>query len=129
MQLGILDLEPLAFVAEAVCAFEQPFDDAERFVLPISLKQRVDTERVGVGGQRARPGAEDRPSASHMVELDHTLSDVEGVVVGQGDDACAQHDPMRALACCGQEHLRRRNRLPACGMVLTAPEFVEAEAV
>ena len=108
---------------------EQPADDADRLVLAVALHHRVDAERVRVRGQRARPGAEDRPAAGHVVELHHALGDVERVVIGQRDDAGAELDALGALARRGEEHLGRGDHLPAAGMVLAAPELVVAEPV
>ena len=74
---------------------QQPADDADRLVLAVALRHRVDAERVRVGGQRARARAEDRPAAGHVVELHHALRDVERVVVGQRDDAGGELDALR----------------------------------
>ena len=64
-----------------------------------------------------------------MVELHDALRDVEGVVVGQRNDASAQPDAPGALGRHRQEQLRRSDHLPAGGMMLTAPELIEAELV
>ena len=98
LQLRVAQREPLALVAEALLAAEQPDDHAERFVLAVALDHRVDAERVRVGRQRARAGAEHRPAAGHVVELHDALGDVERVVVRQRDDAGAEHDAVGALA-------------------------------
>ena len=124
----VLQREPVAFRGHPLAA-EQPPDDADRLVLAVALHHRVDPERVRVGGERARAGAEDRPPAGHPVELHHALRDIERVVIGQRDDAGGELDALRALARRGQEHLRRADHLPAARMVLAAPEFVVAELV
>ena len=64
-----------------------------------------------------------------MVELDDALGDVEGVVVGQRDDAGAQPDPLRHLSCRREKHLRRGDHLPAAAVVLAAPDLVVAQPV
>ncbi len=64
-----------------------------------------------------------------MVELRHALRDVERVVVGQRDDARAEHDAIAPLAGGGEEHLRRGDHLPAGRVMLAAPELVVAEPV
>ena len=65
----------------------------------------------------------------HVVELHDPLRDVERVVVRQRHDAGAELDALGALARGGQEQLRRRDHLPARGVVLAAPELVVAEPV
>src|SRR5271166_3233953 len=64
-----------------------------------------------------------------MVELDHALGDVKGVMVGYRDDARAQFDTICDLSCRRKKHFRRGNRFPAGGMVLAHPEFVVMELV
>jgi hypothetical protein len=70
-----------------------------------------------------------RPPVGHVVEPHHALGDVEGMVVGQRDDARAEADALGALAGRGQKHFGASNHLPAAGVGLAAPELVEAEAV
>jgi hypothetical protein len=86
-------------------------------------------ERMRVGGECTRTGAEDGAAAGHVVELHHALRDVEGMMIGQRDHAGAELDALGALAGGSQEHFRRSDGLPARGMVLAAPEFVVAEVV
>ena len=69
LQLGVVQLEPVALVGEAVLAAQQADDDAERLVLAVAQQHRVDAVRAGVGRQGARTGAEHRPAAGHVVEL------------------------------------------------------------
>ena len=102
---------------------------ADRLVLAVALRHRIDAERVRVGGERARSGAEDGAAAGHVVELHHALRDVEGMVIGQRDHAGAEPDALGALAGGGQKHLRRGDGFPARGVMLAAPEFVIAERV
>ena len=129
MQLHVTELEPLTIVAEALFAPEQPDDHAKRFVLLVALAHRVDAERMSIGGQCPGSRAEHRAAFRHVIELRHALGDVERVVVGQRDDAGAEHDALAALAGGGEEHLRRRDHLPAGRVMLAAPEFVVAEAI
>ena len=84
LQLGVVELEPVALVVEAVVAAQQADDDAERLVLAVAQQHRVDAVGAGVGRQGAGTGAEDRPAPRHVVELDHPLGDVERVVVRAG---------------------------------------------
>ena len=128
LQRRVLQGEPVALVGDALAAHETA-DDADRLVLAVALHHRVDAERVRVGRQRARTGAEDRPPAGHVVELHHALGDVERVVVGQRYHAGAEFDALRALAGRSEEHLGRADHLPAGGMMLAAPELVVAELV
>ena len=129
LELRVAQREPVAVVAEALLAAQQPDDHAERLVLAVALHHRVDAERVRVRRQRARPGAEHRAAPRHVVELHDALRHVERVVIRQRHDARAEHDPLRPLARRRQEHLRRGDHLPAGRVVLAAPELVEAEAV
>ena len=66
----------------------------DRLVLAVALHHRIDAERVRVGGERARAGAEDRPPAGHLVELHHALGDIERVVIGQRDHAGGELDAL-----------------------------------
>src|SRR4029077_8047760 len=77
----------------------------------------------------AGSGAEDRASTRHVIELHHALGDVERMVIGQRDNPGRQPDAFGALARGGEEHLGRRDHLPAAGVVLAAPEFIIAEFV
>ena len=128
LQCRVVQREPVAFGGDPLAA-EQAADDADRLVLPVAQEHRIDAERVRVGGQRARPGAEDRPAAGHVVELHHALRDVERMMIGQRDDAGGELDALRPLARGGEEHLRRGDHFPAAGMMFAAPEFVVAELV
>src|SRR3981189_173386 len=51
------------------------------------------------------------------------------MMIGQRHHAVAELDALRASAGRGQKHFRRRDHLPARGMMLAAPEFIEAERV
>ncbi len=86
-------------------------------------------ERERVGRQRARPRSEDDAAAGHVIELHDPLRDVERMVERQRHDAGAELDAVRALAGGGEEHLGRRDHLPARRVVLAAPELVVAELV
>src|SRR5438105_399467 len=99
---------------------------------PFNVAQRMIQLDYMTGGRAifgSGPGAEDRASARHVVELDHPLCHVERMVIGQGDHTGRELDPLRSLACRGQEHLGRGDHLPAGGMMLAAPELVVAELV
>ena len=54
---------------------------------------------------------------------------LNGMVVGQRDDAGAELDALGAFGGRRQEHLRRGDHLPAGRVVLAAPEFIVAELV
>ena len=64
-----------------------------------------------------------------MVELDDSLGDHEGVVVGQRHDARTELDAVCALGGGGEEHFGGGYYLPAGGVVFAAPEFVVAKPV
>jgi hypothetical protein len=125
---GVLEFEPVGLDGQALAA-EQPADDADGLVLPVAEEHRIDPERVGVRRQGPRPGAEDRASPGHVIELDHPLRHVEGMVIGEGHHAGCELDALRALARRGEEHLGRGDHLPAARVVLAAPEFVVPEPV
>ena len=128
LQGGVLQREPVGLDGQALAA-HQAADDADGLVLAVAQQHRIDPERVGVGGQRARPGAEDHPPAGHVVELHHPLRHVERMVIGQRDDPGGELDALRPFARRGQEHLGRADHLPAAGMMLAAPELVVPELV
>ena len=65
----------------------------------------------------------------HVIELHDPLRHVERMVERQRHDAGAELDAVRALAGGGEEHLGRRDHLPARRVVLAAPELVVAEPV
>src|ERR1700681_4618334 len=81
-------------------------------LLAVTLGHRIDAEGVRIGSQRPGAGAEDGAAAGHVVELHHTLGDVEGMVIGQRDHAGAEPDTLGALAGGCQEHLGRGDHLP-----------------
>jgi hypothetical protein len=64
-----------------------------------------------------------------VIQLHHALSDVEWMVIGEGDDSGSQLDARGPFARRGQEHFGRGDHFPAAGMVLAAPEFVIPELV
>ena len=80
-------------------------------------------------GRAPRAGAEDHPSAGHVIELDDALGDIERMVIRQRDHAGAEADAVRALTRRGEEQLGRGDHFPAGRLVLAAPEFVESEFV
>ncbi len=129
LELGFVELEPLALVREPLLAAEQAQDHADGLVLTVALHHRVDAERAGVRRKGARAGPEHRPPVRHVVELDHALSDVERVVVREADDARAESDAVGLLRRRGEEHLGRGDHLPARRVMLAAPELVETEPV
>jgi hypothetical protein len=129
LQGGLVELEPLALVAEARLAAEEPDDDTEGLVLARPEQPRVDAVDARIGRQGTRSRAEHGAAARHLVELGDALGHVEGVVVRQGDHTRAEHDPGRALAGRGEEHLRAGDGLPPGRVVLPAPELVEPELV
>src|SRR3972149_1203102 len=84
-------------------------------------------------GQSRRSGAgadaEHDASPREVVEEDHAVGDVKRVVVGDGDDAGAEADVLRALAGGGDEDFGAGDRLPATPVMLADPRLVEAEVV
>ena len=89
MELRVVELAPLALVGNAFSG-EEPFQDADCFVLAIAQKHVIDAESSRVGGQGAGACAENHAPESHVVELHDPLRDVERVVVGQRNDTCAK---------------------------------------
>ena len=84
---------------------------------------------MGVGRQRSRAGTEDQATLALVVQLDQSLGDHEGVVIRKGNHARAEPDAMGSLGRGGQEEFRGGDHLPAGGVVFTAPELVETQAV
>src|ERR1700736_3365230 len=91
LQRGVVHGEPVALGGDAL-ALEQPANDCDRLVLAVALRHRVDAERMRVGSQRARTGAEDDAASRHVVELNHALRGVEGMVIGRRAHAGAELD-------------------------------------
>ena len=60
-------------------------------------------------------------------EQNEAIRHVIGMVIGQGDDACAQADPPCALSGGCDEDLGRADDLGSPGMMLTDPDLVEAQ--
>src|ERR1700749_4815698 len=65
-----------------------------------------------------------RPTARHMVELDHAVGQHERVVVGERYDAGAEPDVPGALRRWGYEHFRAGDQLKATRGVLADPPLV-----
>jgi hypothetical protein len=64
-----------------------------------------------------------------MVGKDDAIGDVEGVMVGEADNAGPQPYSFRTLAGRGDQHLRAGDDFPTAGVVLAEPHLVEAEFV
>src|SRR5437773_10650348 len=64
-----------------------------------------------------------------MIEVDHALRDMEGMVIGNRDDAGAEPDAVGPLCGCDQEHFRRADRFPAGGMMFADPKLVVVQLV
>ncbi len=85
---------------------KQGEDRLERLLHHPALLDRVDAHDVGVGGQRARPGAEDQPAPGEVVEQHEPVGDQPRVVVRQRHDAGAELDVLGPLGGGGDEDLR-----------------------
>jgi hypothetical protein len=64
-----------------------------------------------------------------VIELNHALGDIEGVMVGQRYNASAEFYSMRTLGRCGEKHFGRSDHFPTGRMMFPTPEFVIAESV
>ena len=102
LQPAVAHREPVGLPRDRLVAAQQGEDRLERLLHHPALVDRVDAHDVGVGGQRARAGAEDQPAAGEVVEQHQAVGDQPRVVVGERDDAGAELD---VLACA-----RRRRR-------------------
>ncbi len=100
-----MQLEPFAFVAEPLVAAQQAGDHRQCLVLPVALHHGIDAQRACIGHQRSGARAEHRPTATHVVELHDALCDVERMVIGEADHACAEHDVVGPLRRTSEEHL------------------------
>ena len=69
-------------------------------------------EHVGIGGKRTRARTEHGPALSHMIELHDALCHLKGVVIGQGGDTGAEHDPMGPLPGCCEKHFGAGDHFP-----------------
>src|SRR5207247_951314 len=78
---------------------------------------------------RAGADAEHGATVGQVVDEDDAVGDVEGVVVGDADDAGAEPDALGALAGGGDEDFGAGDGLPAAGVVLAYPGLVVAEVV
>jgi hypothetical protein len=88
-----------------------------------------DPEHLGVAQERARPDAEHHPAPGQVIEQDHPVGDHQRVVVGQADDAGAEHDFAGPLRRDAHEHFWRSDGLPAGAVVLADPGFVVVKLV
>jgi len=79
--------------------------------------------------QRARPYAEHRASARHVIELDHAIGQDERVMIRQRHDAGAEPDVARASGSPGDEHLGTGDDFEAARMVLADPGLVIVQPV
>ena len=84
---------------------------------------------VGVAGQRAGADAEQDAAVGHVVQLHHAVGHHQRMVVRQAHHAGAQLDAVGALGGGSDEHLGRRDDLPAGAVVLADPGFVETQLV
>ena len=110
-------------------ALEEAQDDVQRLGHAVALHVGIDAQHQRVGRQQSRPGAEHDAAARHVVELDDAVRRHQRIMVRQRDDAGAEADRPRALGGDRDEQFGRADRLPAGGMVLADPRFVEAQPV
>ena len=129
MQPRLLQLEPVGLHGDRLLALEQAHDRLQRLLHAGPLGRGIDAHHVGVRRQRARAAAQHGAAARHVVELHEAVRDHQGVVIGQAGDAGAQTDVARALDGGADEDFRRRDGLPAGGMMLADPGFVVAQLV
>ena len=129
MQPRLAELEPVGLHAHGLLAAQERHDGVERILHSLALGDGLDAHHVRVGDEGARPTAEHRPPARHVVELDEALRDQEGVMVGQARDAGAQHDVARALGGVRDHDLGRGDQLPPRRVVLADPDLVVAQVV
>lgn len=64
-----------------------------------------------------------------MIEMDHTLGDMERMMIGNRDDAGPEPDAVGPLCGCDKEHFRRADRFPASGVMFADPKFVVLQFV
>ena len=99
--------EPLGLAGDRL-AGQQRQDHLERFFHPRPQLGRLDAVHPGVGRQLAGADPEHRPALGQVVEQDDPLGDLEGVVVGQRDDAGAEPDLLGARRAVGQDQTPAR---------------------
>ena len=131
VQRGVAQREPVGVPADPLVGRgpEQREDRLERLLHHPALLDGVDAHHVGVRRQRAGSGAEHHPAAGQVVEQHPAVGHHQRVVVGQRHHAGAEADVLGALGGRGDEHLGAGDQLVAAGVVLTEPDFVEAQPV
>ena len=129
LQQRLPQREPVAFVADGLGFGHQPQHHPEALIHPLPLRRGVDAQHIGVAGQGAGADAQHHPPVGHMVQLHHAVGDIEGVVVGDADDAGAQLDVLGAVGGHADEDFRRGDGLPAGAVMLADPGLIEAQVV
>ena len=129
LQPAVADREPVGLAGDRLVAAQQREDRLERLLHHAALVHRVDAHDVGVGGQRARSGAEDEPATGEVVEQHQPVGHQPRVVVRERDHARPQLDVLGPLGSGGDEDLGAGDDLVAPGVVLAEPDLVVAEPV
>lgn len=128
LEPGLLQGEPVGGGGDRFPA-QQPHDGVERVGRHRAGVERVDAHHEGVGRQLARSDAEHGAAPGLLVELADPVGEDQRLVVGEGVDPGAEHDPAGAFGGRGQEHLGRGDDLVAGGVVFAGPQFLVAEPV
>ena len=125
----LVQLEPVALVADGVGFGHQAHNDAQRLVHHFPLPLRSDAQHQGVGGQGAGADAQNHPPPGQVVQLHEAVGDHIGVVVGQADHAGAEADVAGALGGGGHKHFRRGDGFPPGAVMLADVGFIVAQRV
>jgi hypothetical protein len=83
LELGVPQGEPFRLARDRLVGTQQSEDRFERLLHHRALVDGIDPHHVGVGGQRAGSGPEDRTSMGEVVEQHHPIGDHQRVVVRQ----------------------------------------------
>ena len=127
--MRVIEREPRAFDRDAALFREQPPDCLDAFDQSFALGRRIDSEHVGVAGERARSAAQNYPAAGDLIEHRVAIGDMERMMVRDADHARPQHYPARARRRRSDENVRRGDYLPSGGMMLTDKSLVVTQMV
>ena len=129
LQMGVVQLKPVALAGVRFRAVHQAFDDAQGFVHHFALAGRVDAEHIGIGRQSAGADAKHHAPSGQMVQQHHPVRYHVGMMVGEADHAGAEAEVAGALGGGGHENFRRGDSFPAGAVVFADPGFVKAQVV
>ena len=127
LKFGVAQGEPITLVGETLVTIEQPTDHAHGFILPVPQQHRINPQGIRIRRKCTRSGTKNGATSGLMIQLHHTLGDMEGMVVRQRNNTGTQPNPLRALGGSSEEQFRGGDRFPASGMMFAAPKFIKSQ--